>query len=95
MEVGKLTGIKVVPDKNIVQRKRSWKKRTINLTSVTRIENNPIKKNIETYAIRRALQLQSEGQISFTQVSDNVDEMYPSCPEEFAPDFEYNSGWAK
>ena len=21
--------------------------------------------------------------------------MYPSCPEEFAPDFEYNSGWAK
>ena len=38
IEVGKLTGIKVVPDTNIVQRKRSWKKQTINLTSVTRIE---------------------------------------------------------
>lgn len=53
-----------------------------------------LKTHMETYAIKRALQLQSEGQISITQVSDNVNEIYPSS-EDFVPDFVYNRRWAK
>jgi hypothetical protein len=50
---------------------------------------------METYAIKRALQLQSDRHISFTQVSENIEESYPSCPEDVVCNFIYTNGWAK
>jgi hypothetical protein len=51
---------------------------------------------MESYTIKRAPQLQSDGQICFTPISENnIEASYPPCPADFVPDFVFNKEWAK
>ena len=94
--IGKTTGIIVMRDKDIQKREARWRIRKLFRNSVQKIQGRERnERNMESYAIKRALQLQSDGQICFTPVSENIDASYPPCPEDFVPDFSFNKGWAK
>ncbi len=94
--IGKTTGITVLCDKDIQKRGARWKNRKPFRNTVQKNQKRERnKRNMESYAIKRALQLQSDGQICFTPISENnIEASYPPCPADFVPDFNFNKGWA-
>lgn len=95
--IGKTTGITVMCDKAIQKRGARWRTRKPFCNTVQKIQKRETnKRNMESYAIKRALQLQNDGKICFTPISENnIEASYPPCPADFVPDFVFNKGWAK
>jgi hypothetical protein len=83
-------------DKNIQKREDRWRNRKPFRTSVQKIQRREInKRNMDSYAIKRALHFHSDGQICFPRVSENIEASYPPFPEDFVPDFVFNKERAK
>ena len=69
---GKVTGITVLTDNALTKRSAKWKKKTIS-SAVTTVDFLNRHKDMKTYAMKRALQLQDAGDIVFRSISDNAD----------------------
>jgi hypothetical protein len=80
--IGKTTGITVMRDTDIQKRGGRWRTRKPFRNTVQKIQKRERnKRNMESYAIKRALQLQSDGQICFTPISENnIEASYPPLP---------------
>jgi hypothetical protein len=75
--IGKTTGIIVMRDKDIQNREARWRTRKLFRNSVQKIQKRERnKRNIESCAIKRALQLQSDGKICFSPVSEKIEASY-------------------
>ena len=96
MDNSEVKSIGKTNDKDIQKRAARWRIRKLFRNSVQKIQRRERnERNVESYVIKRALQLQSDRQICFTPVSENIDTSYPPCSENFVPDFVFNQRWAK
>jgi hypothetical protein len=82
-------------DNALTKRSAKWKKKTIS-SAVTTVDFLNRHKDMKTYAMKRALQLQDAGDIVFRSISDNADVSTDSyLTQEDYIDPIFRCGWAK
>ena len=93
---GKVTGITVLTDNALTKKSAKWKKKTIS-SAVTTVDFLNRNKDMKTYAMKRALQIQDAGDIVFRSISANADvstDSYLTTQEDYLDPI-FRCGWAK
>ena len=93
---GKVTNVKVFSESRLILRQRRWNQPPEKTIPTSTSSNFPLlpKRDLLSYTRRKAIQLQSGGDLSFTDINEPNSALRPFVPASFVPDVQFAQGWA-